>query len=85
MQMVVVSIFDIAAGVYSRPVFVGSKGLAVRSFQDECRRVAPDGGNAMNSHPEDFNLFLLGTFDDVTGKFCNEDLPALLFRGSDCK
>lgn len=85
MEMIVVSVFDVAAGVYSRPSFMGSKGLAVRSFQDECRRVAPD--NQLNAHPEDFNLFLLGSFDDVLGQFKAADSgqPVLLFKGSDCK
>ena len=85
MQMVVVAIYDNAAGVYARPVFVGSKGLAVRSFQDECRRPGED--NPMHKHPEDFKLFMLGTFDDVAGSFqaTESGRPVLLFNGSDCK
>lgn len=88
MEMIVVSIFDVAAGVYSRPVFCGTKGLAVRSFQDECRRAGTgDQLGDMQRHPEDFRLFLLGTFDDVQGRFLPVDSgqPVLLFNGSDCK
>jgi len=88
MDMTVVSIFDVCAGVYSRPVFCQSKGIAMRSFQDECRRVGPDGQlSDMQRHPEDFNLYLLGTFDDSLGKFSPADSgqPVLLLKGSDVK
>lgn len=83
MDMVVVAIYDAAAAAFSRPVFVASRGLAVRSFQDECRRVAPD--NMLNSHPEDFVLHLLGTFDDSNGQFHLQAQPEVLFHGRDCK
>lgn len=86
MQMIVCSVFDVAAGVYSRPFFVASKGLAIRSFQDEVSRKADD--NPMSAHPADFKLFYLGTFDDLTGKFTGVGFdgvgqPELLLNGSD--
>lgn len=81
MHMVVCSVFDVAAGVFARPFFVASKGLAVRSFQDEVARVAED--NPMYKHPADFRLFYLGTFDDNSGMFNGVVAPELLFNGSD--
>lgn len=65
----VVSIFDSAADVYSRPVFVASLAQAVRSFSDEVNRVGPD--NELNRHPQDFQLFHVATFDDNKGEFVN--------------
>lgn len=88
MEMTVVSVFDVAAGVYGRPAFCASKGVAVRSFQDECRRPgSEDRPNDMHRHPEDFILYLLGTYDDNLGQFAAADSgkPVLLFKGSDCK
>jgi len=83
MKMIVVSIFDQAAGVHSQPLYFASKGLAVRAFQDECRRAAPD--NNLNKHPEDFALYELAVYDDSVGHFEQNGGAALLFRGSDCK
>lgn len=61
----VMAIRDKAIEAFGQPVFVASVGQAVRSFGDEIKRV--DANNGMNKHPEDYDLFLLGTYDDQTG------------------
>lgn len=43
--------------------------MAIRSFGDECRRKEP--GNALGAHPEDYELWHIGSFDDNTGFFRN--------------
>lgn len=78
MDLVLCSVFDASADAYARPMFVPSRGLAVRSFTDEVNRAAPD--NIMHQHPEDFSLFCLGTFDDGTGKFVLLPVPELMLR-----
>lgn len=81
MVLTIVSIFDSATQAYSRPVFVQSSGVAIRSFTDEVNRNEPN--NEMIRHPGDFSLFLLGTFDDATGVFeCQQPLPQLLVQAS---
>jgi hypothetical protein len=65
MKMQIVSIFDRAAKLYSRPAFVQSRAAAVRSFGDEVRTVREN--NDLNKHPGDFELTLIGEFDDETG------------------
>jgi len=81
MILEIVSIYDQAIGAYSRPVFVQSTGVAIRSFSDEVNR--EDQNNEMKRHPADFSLFHLGSFDDSTGLFVNiEPLPALLVQAS---
>lgn len=65
MKYFVVGVRDQAAGAFMRPLFFGSIGQAVRSFQDEVNRAAED--NAMYRHPEDFELFHLGYFNENTG------------------
>lgn len=63
----VFAVFDTAAGVFSRPVFVQSTGMMLRSFSDEVNRSAED--NPMNRHSDDFALFHLGQFDDGVARF----------------
>lgn len=81
-KLIVVSVFDSAVQAYGRPVFVPSRGYAERSFSDEINRDAPD--NAMHAHPEDYEMFELGTFDEESGVFVNCDGgPRSLLRGKD--
>lgn len=78
---VVVGVWDSAAGVYGRPAFFTSTGVAIRSFSDEVKR--KEEGNQMAQHPDDFSLHLLGTFDDVTGVLVADSSRQMLVRGKD--
>lgn len=73
---------DSAANVYGQPMCVPSLGIAVRSFGDEVKRV--DANNQMNKHPEDFELFDVGTYDDNTCTF-ETYAPKSIARGVDYK
>lgn len=79
MKYALVAIRDAAAGAFMRPWTVPSVGMARRSFQDECVRYGSD----MNKHPEDFELFELGSFDEDSGKVENLDYPRSLARAID--
>ena len=82
MRLVVVAVRDRAADAYMRPFFVPTIGMAVRSFGDEVQRAATD--NPMWSHPEDYDLYLLGQFDEDTGRFlCEEPQPRMVAVGKD--
>lgn len=74
----VVAIRDRAADLFSVPSFVVSTGAAVRSFSDSVN--APD--SAIHAHPEDYDLYELGTFDDNTGTFTT-DQPRQIAVGKD--
>lgn len=78
----VLAVYDVKAAAFNRPLFVPAVGLAERSFADEVNRVAPD--NAMNSHPEDFNLFLIGEYDEVSGALSPLNPPSLMVSGASC-
>lgn len=67
MRYKIFCIRDRAADVFTQPFFMPTNGVAIRSFSDEINRAAPD--NNMNKHPEDFDLYLMGEFDDNTGTF----------------
>jgi len=76
MKTKVLAIFDVQAMAFQRPIFTPSNGFALRMVTDEVNRVAQD--NLLNMHPEDFRLFELGEFDEVTGLFQCHSLPSLI-------
>ncbi|QXP08392.1 MAG: nonstructural protein [Arizlama microvirus] len=67
MKYIVVCVRDRAADCFGVPVFGASLGSAIRSFTDEINRADPS--NQMHKHPDDFDLYSLGVFDDATGDF----------------
>lgn len=81
MKQFVVSVKDRAAEIFNRPFFVPHRNVAVRDFTDEVNRSAPD--NQLNKHPDDFDLYLLGSFDDNTGMFEMEPAPVVIVRAKD--
>lgn len=82
MRYIVVAVRDRAADAYGVPVFVASLGQGIRSFSDEVNRDAE--GNAMAAHPDDFDLYSLGTYDDATGNFeCS--IPKQVCVGKDVR
>lgn len=83
MKMVICSIRDRAADTYGRPIFVPSPGVAIRMFATEINRSAED--NQLYTHPDDFDLFELGVWDDETARFESLDLPKQLALGRQLK
>jgi len=80
MRYKILVIRDRAIDAYGQPIFAASVGGAVRSFADEINR--PNENNQLHKHPEDFDLFLLGEFDDQTGEF-DTTRPAQVAVGKD--
>ncbi len=68
------AIWDSKAEAYSQPMFFQSEGQAVRSFGDESNR----NDSNIGKHPEDYTLFLLGEWDERTGKISLETAPVSL-------
>ena len=83
MKLVLCSVKDRAADAYGRPMFVPSIGVAIRSFSDEINR--PDVDNQLHNHPDDFDLYEFGEFDDNTGLFTLYEQPKLLSLGKQVK
>lgn len=67
MKLELFAIRDAATDQFGTPMFLLSAGQALRSFTDEVNRVAAD--NLLSSHPEDYALYQLGSFDTATGLF----------------
>lgn len=57
------AIFDAAAEVYMRPFYAQSRGEAIRAFSD----LVDDQEHPIGKHPEDYSLFVVGSFDPQTG------------------
>lgn len=79
MKLAVLSIRDLAINAFGQPVFFAAVGGAIRAFGDEINRVAEN--NNMNRHPEDFELYELGIYDDQTGKFDMAQQPIRVATG----
>lgn len=80
MKYIVCAIRDSALDAFGVPMFMASKGQAIRSFSDECNR--PE--SAIAKHPSDFELFFLGTFVDEDADFDCGGPPVSLIRAVDC-
>jgi len=81
MRYAVCVVRDSAADAFGVPMFMASVGQVLRSFSDEVNRKAE--GNQLNLHPEDFELFHFGWFEDATGRFDLFDLPRSIGRAAD--
>jgi len=83
MKQIICTVKDRAADAYGRPMFVPSAGVAIRSFSDEINRNNAD--NQLFNHPDDFDLYELGEFDDNSGLFALHQQPKLLSLGKQVK
>lgn len=73
-MQVIVSIRDLSASAFVHTRIDVSDGCAVRSFGD----AVCDGKSMLSAHPQDFELFRVGTFDERTGAVTAEVLPVRL-------
>ena len=83
MISVIVSVRDTAAEAFGRPMYLQSLGVAIRSFTDEVNR--EDKDNQLFNHPDDFDLYELGVFDDSLGRYELRENPTVIVRGKDVK
>lgn len=81
-KLLAVAVRDSAAGAFNRPFFVPAAGMALRSFEDEVNRQAAD--NPMFNHPDDFELYHVGFFDEENGDLVSVPDPVMLTRAKDC-
>jgi len=72
------AIRDIKAGNYATPFFMPSNGLAIRAFSD----LVSDPKTTINRHPDDFQLFVIGEYDDNSGEIISTK-PEFLSNASE--
>jgi len=75
--MKIYSVYDRKSKSYKQPMTIPLAGEALRGFIDCCT----DGKHMFSKWPHDFDLYQVGSFDDLTGKIdpCN----ILLANGGD--
>lgn len=83
MKYVVCAIYDRIAQIHGVPVYNNSKGSMVRGFADTINR--PDENNQLYKHPDDYDLYYLGEYDDAHATHELIDKPELLARGASVK
>mgnify|MGYP000426986884 CR=1 FL=1 len=71
MQKKVYSIHDTKAEAFIQPFFAPTDGLALRMFEDNVN----NKDSQLNMHPEDFNLYQVGQWDDNKGLIEPETPP----------
>jgi hypothetical protein len=59
------TVYDSKSEAYLQPFFTGTKGQALRSFQD----TANDPQSQICRHAADFILFQIGEFNDANAEF----------------
>lgn len=63
MERQIVAIYDRKTEAFGQPFFVRHSGEAIRAMQDEVN----NKDSTLAKHPTDFELYVIGTFNDVTG------------------
>lgn len=71
------SIRDAKAEYYCMPFFNSTHGEAERNFQ----MAMTDEKTTLSKHPEDYDLYYLGMFNDQSGKFDAVKTPEHVIKG----
>lgn len=81
----VVSVRDSAMGAFAAPMAFPTTAVAVRAFTQQVN--SGDANSQLVQSPEDFEIWHVANFDDVTGQFMlpEEGAPVCLARGKDLK
>lgn len=69
MNLNIYTIKDAKAGTHAQPFFSVNHTTAMRSFYVSVK----DPSNPLSAYPEDFSLWHLGTYNDITGKLDGND------------
>lgn len=74
----ITAVRDRAIDAFGIPIFVLAQGEALRSFMDEINRP----GSPFNAHPDDYDLYLIGAYDETTGEVIPET-PRMICVGKE--
>lgn len=79
MKYSVCAVKDRAVDAFNRPLYVPTVGVAIRSFTDECNKKDSE----LHIHPEDYDLYELGSWDDATAIYTSLEAPRVIARAQD--
>jgi hypothetical protein len=79
MKYTVCAVKDRAVDAFNRPLYVPTVGVAIRSFTDECNKKDSE----LYIHPEDYDFYELGSWDDQTAIYIPLEAPRVIARAQD--
>lgn len=77
----IIAVRDRQLDAFMRPFTAQTTGQAIRSFKDEVNRKDSE----LHAHPEDYELYQLGTFNEQTGQVTALEKPLQLALASNLK
>lgn len=80
MKHCVFCVKDRLADVFGQPFQQANNQSAIRAFKDSVNSVGDT--NMLNKHPDDFDLYVLGTFDDTSGMYAT-GVPEVICLGKE--
>lgn len=72
---------DVKTGIYEVPLAQISHGEAERTFQS----LLKDSNSKISKYPEDFELYYLGDYDNLTGTVIPNSSPQFIMNGAAVK
>lgn len=73
MKFNIYAVYDAKTKAHTTPFFDHAEGRALRTFADCCN----DDGHQFGKHPEDYTLFMLGTYDDELGTITQDSISSI--------
>jgi len=70
------SVRDAKTEIFNPPFYKKTHGEAERDFTTLCR----DDKSQVAQYPEDYDLYFLGTYDDVSGRIDSLDTPQHIIK-----
>lgn len=78
-KLEIFSIYDTAAEIFNQPFTAVNQAVAERMFG----QIVNDPSTNFRFHPEDYRLYLVGTFDQHTGVVESREAPGLIVQAID--
>lgn len=72
-SLIICTIHDSKAEAYLNPFTMRSEAEAIRAFGDAVEK----GGTPIADHPEDYHLYRVGSFDQISGVITGEAAKSL--------
>lgn len=79
MHLQIYAIYDMKAKAYLQPFYMHNGEMATRDFTN----IVNDPQTRVGRNPEDYQMFHLGQFDDITGELSPQP-PMLIASGAAC-
>lgn len=77
----IIVVRDRAIDVYGTPFVTQTTAQAVRSFTDEVNNT--QGNSAIAQHPDDYDLYIIGHYDETIAGITPLEMPELVVRAKD--